>query len=107
MSGSLCSVFSFLYCRIEKMASMSRRIDVENFSNTNFEMWKLKMEDLLIDQDLWDVIDDSKKRFADPTLAAQYDKIDRKVKGLIKLCLADSILINVHEESIAMNFGRS
>ena len=41
---------------------MSRRIDVEKFYGINFEMWKLKMEDLLIDQDLWDVIDEDKLR---------------------------------------------
>ena len=38
------------------------RIDVENVSSTNFEMWKLKMEDLLIDRDLWDAVDENKFR---------------------------------------------
>ena len=80
------------------MASMSGRIDVEKLSGTNFEMWKLKMEDLLIDRDLWDAIDENKLRPTYPTLAAQYDVIDRKAKGLIRLCLAESIMINVHEE---------
>lgn len=92
---------SFLYCKIVKMASISGRIDVEKFFGTKFEMWKLKMEDLLIDRDLWDAVDENKSRPADPTLAAQYDVMDRKAKGLIRLCLADSILINVHEESTA------
>lgn len=59
------------------------------------------MKDLLIDQDLWDAVDENKSRPADLTLAAQYDVIDRKAKGLIRLCLADSILINVHEEFTA------
>ena len=79
------------------MASMSRRIDVEKFSSTNFEMWKLKMEDLLIDQDLWDVIDEKNLSPTNQTLVAQYDVIDRKAKGLIRFYLADLILINVHE----------
>ena len=56
------------------------------------------MEDLLIDRDTWDAIDENKLRPTDTTLAAQYDVTDRKAKGLIRLCLADSILINVHEE---------
>ena len=34
----------------------------------------------------------------DPTLAAQYDVTVKMAKGLIRLCLTDSILINVHEE---------
>ena len=83
------------------MASMSGRIDVEIFFGTNFEMWKLKMKDLLIDQDLWDAIDENKLRPPDPILARQYDVTDRKAKCLIRLFLANSILINVHEEPIA------
>lgn len=43
----------------------------------------------------------NKHRPADLTLTTQYDVTDRKAKGLIRLCLADSILINVHEESTA------
>ena len=78
------------------MTSILGRIDVENFSSINFEMWKLKMEDLLIDWDLWDVIDENKQRPTDLTLVTQYDVIDRKAKGLVRLCLIDSILINVH-----------
>ena len=80
------------------MASMSGRIDVEKFFGTKFEMWKLKMEDLLIDQDLWDAIDEDTLWPTDPNLATQYDVTDRKAKGLIRLCLVDSILINVHEK---------
>ena len=83
------------------MASMLGIIDVENFSGTNFEMWKLKMEDLLIDRDLWDAVDENKFRPTDPTLAAQYAVTNRKAKGLIRRCLADLILINVHEEPTA------
>ena len=32
------------------------------FFGTNFEMWKLKMEDLLIDRNLWDAVDENKIR---------------------------------------------
>eukprot|EP01018_Ginkgo_biloba_P012647 Gb_02985 [translate_table: standard] len=69
------------------MASISRRIEVEKFSGTNFEMWKLKMEDLLIERELWDVVDENVQRPTDPALAAKYDVMDRKAKGLIRLCL--------------------
>ena len=51
------------------MASMSGIIDVEKFSSIDFEMWKLKIEDLLIDRDLWDAIYENKKRPTDLTLA--------------------------------------
>ena len=98
---------SFLCCKIEKMASMSGRIDVEKFSGTNFEMWKLKMEDLLSDRNLWDAIDEKKLRPTDPTLAAQYDVTDRKAKGFIILCLVELILINVHEEPTAKKLWKN
>lgn len=88
------------------MASMLGRIDVEKFSGSNFEMWKMKMEDLLFDRDLWDAIDENKLRPTDLTLAAQYDVIDRKAKGLIRLCLAELILINVHEEPTAKKLSK-
>ena len=56
------------------------------------------MEDLLVDHDLWDIVNEKKLRPTNPTLAIEYDVRDRKAKSLIILCLADSILINVHEE---------
>ena len=80
------------------MGSTSRRIEVEKFSGTNFKMWKLKMEDILVDKDLWDTSDEKKLRPTCLTLAAMYDVRDKKAKSLIRLCLVDSILINVHEE---------
>ncbi|KAH9294794.1 hypothetical protein KI387_038382, partial [Taxus chinensis] len=81
------------------MVSTSGRIDVENFFHKKFEMWKLKMENMLLDRYLWDAVDEKVYRPMDPVLAAPYDVMDRKAKGLIRLCLANSILINVHEES--------
>jgi hypothetical protein len=35
---------------LERMAS-SLRIEIEKFNGHNFELWKLKMEDLLVDQE--------------------------------------------------------
>jgi hypothetical protein len=31
----------------------SSRIDIEKFNGQNFELWKLKMEDLLVDREQW------------------------------------------------------
>lgn len=62
-------------------------------------MWKPKMEDLLEDRDMWDSIDVNVSRPSDPFGATQYDVMDTKAKGLIKLYLADFFLINVHEET--------
>ena len=42
------------------MASTSR-IEIEKFNDQNFELWKLKMEDLLVDQEHWIVVDHGTK----------------------------------------------
>lgn len=75
------------------MASMSGKIEIEKINGSNFELWKLKMEDLLVDHDLWIVVSGMK-----PTGMKQedWDLTDRKSKGLIRLFLADSVLLNVH-----------
>jgi hypothetical protein len=38
------------------MASSSK-IEIEKFNGQSFELWKLKMEDLLVDRDQWIVVD--------------------------------------------------
>jgi len=43
----------------EEMASTSK-IEMEMFLGTNFELWKLKMEDVLVDRDLWARVSGSK-----------------------------------------------
>ena len=35
----------------------SRKIEIEKFNGQIFELWKLKMEDLLVDKDQWITID--------------------------------------------------
>jgi hypothetical protein len=36
---------------VERGMSSSSRIDIEKFNNKNFELWKLNMEDLLVDKE--------------------------------------------------------
>jgi hypothetical protein len=40
------------------MASNSK-MDIEKFNGTSFELWKIKMEDLLVEIDQWIVVDTS------------------------------------------------
>ena len=42
------------------MAS-GRKIEIEKFNGQSFELWKLKMEDLLVDKDQWITLDLSTK----------------------------------------------
>ena len=59
------------------------------------------MEDLLVDREQWAVVDPG------TTLAAMssedWEKLDRKARIMIHLCLSDSVLLNVYgEDSVKM-----
>eukprot|EP00253_Pinus_taeda_P020356 PITA_20356 len=51
------------------MAS-SRKIEIEKFNGQSFELWKLKMEDLLVDKDQWIMVD-----LAEAMAKAFWDKL--------------------------------
>ena len=80
------------------MASSSR-IEIEKFNGQNFELWKLKMEDLLVDKEQWAAVDPGTK----PTSVSteDWEKLDRKARSTIRLCLSDSVLLNVSGEDSA------
>ena len=71
------------------MAS-GEKIDIEKFNGQSFELWKLKMEDLLVDKDQWITVDPGTK----PTAMSDEDwkKLDQKAKSTIRLCVSDSVL---------------
>jgi hypothetical protein len=37
--------------------AISSKIEIEKFNGQSFELWKLKMEDLLVDRDYWIAVD--------------------------------------------------
>jgi hypothetical protein len=53
LSGSFCSGDS----SVERGMESSSRIEIENFNGKNFELWNLKMEELLVDKEQWIVVD--------------------------------------------------
>eukprot|EP00253_Pinus_taeda_P027858 PITA_27858 len=78
------------------MAS-SGKIEIEKFNGQSFELWKLKMEDLLVDKDQWIAVDPGTK----PTGVTdeEWKKLDQKAKSTIRLCVSDSVLLNVSGEA--------
>ena len=62
------------------MASSSK-IEIEKFNGHNFELWKLKMEDLLVDKEQWAAMDPGTK----PTGVSieDWEKLDRKARSTI------------------------
>ena len=72
------------------MASTSR-IEIEKFNKQNFELWKLQMEDLMVDREQWIDVDLGTK----PTAMSQdhWDKLERRARSTIRLCLSNSVLL--------------
>jgi hypothetical protein len=80
------------------MASNSK-MEIKKFNGKSFELWKLKMEDLLVERDQWIAVDPGTTPTG--TSADDWKKMDRKAKSTIRLCLSDSVLLNVSEEATA------
>ena len=71
----------------------SLRIEIENFNGHNFEIWKLKMKDLLVDKEQWIVVGPGTK----PTGSKKegWDKLERRARNTIRICLLGLVLLNV------------
>jgi hypothetical protein len=65
---------------VKEMVSSSK-IEIEKFNGKIFELWKLKMEDLLVDKEQWVVVDPG----TTPMGMSMKDwmKLDRKEKSTI------------------------
>jgi hypothetical protein len=74
----------------------SSKMEINKFNGEIFELWKLGMEDLLVDKDQWIIMDPCPA----PTgmSAEDWKKLDRKAKITIWLCLLDLVLLNVLRE---------
>ena len=57
------------------------------------------MEDLLVDKEQWVAVDPGTKPTGVST--KDWEKLDRKVRSTIHLCLSDSVLLNVSGEDSA------
>jgi hypothetical protein len=67
--------FSGSFCRgdlskVKGLASSSR-IEIEKFNGKNFELWKLKMEDLLVDKEQWIAVDPGTQPTGTPSTSTQ------------------------------------
>jgi hypothetical protein len=119
-SGSFCSGD----LSVERGMVSSSRIEIEKFNGKKIELWKMNMEDLLVDKQQWIVVDPSthpigtqstctkttgtqpssaKTPSTPPTgMSKEYwEKLDKRERSTIRLYLADSVLLNFSGESIA------
>ena len=75
----------------------SGKIEIEKFNGHIFKLWKLKMEDLLVDKDHWIAVESSTKQ---TTMSDEdWKKLDQKAKSTIWLCISDSVLLNLFWEA--------
>ena len=100
-SGSFCSE----YLSIERGMASSYRIEIEKFNGKKFEIWKMKMEDLLVDKEQWIIVDPSTQPTGTPSTSTQaigtqptstpptsmskeyWEKLDRRARSTIRLYL--------------------
>jgi hypothetical protein len=119
-NGSFCSG----YLSAERGMVSSSRIEIEKFNGKNFELWKLKMEDLLVDKEQWIVVDpgtqptgtqptstqmtgtqptSAQTTSTPPTgmLKEDWEKLDKRTRSTIRLYLEDSVVLNVSGQNTA------
>ena len=72
------------------------KIKIEKFNGKHFELWKLKIEDMLVDRDQWIMVDLGTAPTG--TSVDDWKKLDQKAKSTIQLCLSNSVLLNVSGE---------
>jgi hypothetical protein len=73
----------------------SSKFEVEKFSGkSNFELWKLKMRDLMVQQGLQKALVGKSKK---PTamMNEEWEDLDAKSLSTIHLCLVDDVLFNI------------
>jgi len=68
----------------------SEKIGIQKFNGQSFELWKLNMEVLLLDKYHWSMVDPGTKLMK--MLAKDSEKLDRKVKSIIYLCILNLVL---------------
>ena len=85
------------------MAKMqSLNFEVEKFSGkNNFELWKLKMHDLLMQQGMVKALLRKSKQPATITYD-DWDEMDARALSAICICLADDVLFNIVSEKTAV-----
>jgi hypothetical protein len=71
----------------------------QKFNGWNFELWKLKIKDLLVDREQWKIV-------CLGTIPAgmsmeEWEKLKRISRSTIQLCLANPVLLNFSGKDLA------
>ena len=74
------------------------RFRVEKFNGQNHQLWKMQMEDYLYQRDLYQPLSVKTKKPTSMT-DTEWDILNRKELGTIRLCLAVSVAFNISKET--------
>ena len=71
---------------------------VEKFNGQNFALWKMQMEDYLYQKDLYIPLS---RKIKKPTAMTdiEWNILDRKSLGTVRLCVAASVAFNISKET--------
>jgi hypothetical protein len=75
----------------------SSKIEIGKFNRKSFELWKLKMEDILVYKDQWIIVDLGTALMGMST--EDWKTLDQKAKSTIQLFLSYLVLLNVSGEA--------
>ena len=74
------------------------RFRVEKFNDQNYQLWKMQMEDYLYQRDLYLPLSGKTKKPTSMT-DTEWDILDKKALGTIRLCLAALVAFNISKET--------
>ena len=70
------------------------KLRVDRVNRQNFQLWKMQMEDYLYQNYLWKLLEGKFKNQGSMS-NDEWDLLDRKALGSIRLCLAPSVAFNI------------
>ena len=70
---------------------------VDKFNGQNYQLWKMQMEDYLYQKDLYLSLGRKVKQPA-AMKNEEWEVLDRKALGTIRLCLSSSVAFNISKE---------
>ena len=71
---------------------------VEKFNGQNFPLWKMQMEDYLYQKDLYLPLS-GKTMKPMAMIDVEWEILDRKALGTVRLCLTDLVSFNISKET--------
>jgi len=99
------------------MGSEKDTYKIEKFNGTNFNFWRMQMENYLFQKDLYlPIVEKSKdmsdeewvvKRKPKDMIDAQWMVLDRKALGAIRLSLSKSVAFNIKGQETATNLMKA